>query len=118
MKKISIFVMGLTLSLSCSETVEPLVIGFWNAENLFDLVDDPDTRDEEFALGGRKNVTQEIYDLKIKHSAEVMADLNADVMGLCEVENASVLACTLVTFCYGRSPLLRCLTPVPRETFP
>jgi len=92
MKKISIFVMGLTLSLSCSETVEPLVIGFWNAENLFDLVDDPDTRDEEFALGGRKNVTQEIYDLKIKHSAEVLADLNADVMGLCEVENASVLA--------------------------
>ena len=42
-----------------------LSIGFWNAENLFDLIDDPDKRDEEFALNGRKNVTQEIYDLKI-----------------------------------------------------
>ncbi len=91
MKKILLLVMTLTLSLSCSQTHEPLVMGFWNAENLFDLVDDPTTRDEEFAIGGRKNVTQEIYDLKIKHSAEVLADLNADVVGLCEVEHASVL---------------------------
>ena len=81
----------LTLSLSCNKWSDPLVIGFWNVENLFDLKDDPTTRDEEFAIGGRKNVTQEIYDLKIKHSAEVLFDLNADVIGLCEVENAEVL---------------------------
>ena len=55
----------LTLSLSCNKWSDPLVIGFWNVENLFDLKDDPTTRDEEFAIGGRKNVTQEIYDLKI-----------------------------------------------------
>ena len=70
---------------------EPLSIGFWNVENLFDLEDDPDKNDDEFALGGRKNVDQEIYDLKIKNSSEVLSDLNVDILGLCEVENYKVL---------------------------
>ena len=94
MKKNIINVIYLTVSLflvSCSASNEPLSIGFWNGENLFDILDDPLKNDEEFALGGRKNVTQEIYDLKIKHSAEVLSDLNVDVLGLCEVEHSSVL---------------------------
>ena len=70
---------------------EPLSIGFWNVENLFDLEDDPDKNDDEFALGGRKNVDQKIYDLKIKNSSEVLRDLNVDILGLCEVENYKVL---------------------------
>ena len=44
---------------------QSLRVGFWNVENLFDLEDDPTTRDEEFAIGGKKEVNQEIYDLKI-----------------------------------------------------
>ena len=80
-------------SLKCNDEVASsnLSVGFWNVENLFDLIDDPDKRDEEFALNGRKNVTQEIYDLKIKNSAEVLSDLDVDVLGLCEVENKNVL---------------------------
>ena len=70
---------------------QPLSVGFWNVENLFDLEDDPDKNDDEFALGGRKKVDQQIYDLKIKHSSEVLKDLNVDVLGLCEVENYKVL---------------------------
>ena len=70
---------------------QSLRVGFWNVENLFDLEDDPTTRDEEFALGGRKNVTQDIYDLKLKNCSFVLAELNADVLGLCEVENYFVL---------------------------
>ena len=70
---------------------EPLSIGFWNVENLFDLEDDPDKNDDEFALGGRKNVDQKIYELKIKNSSEVLSDLNVDILGLCEVENYEVL---------------------------
>ena len=70
---------------------QSLRVGFWNVENLFDLEDDPTTRDEEFAIGGKKNVTQEIYDLKMQNCASVLADMNADVLGLCEVENFFVL---------------------------
>ncbi len=79
------------LTLSCSSPIKPLSIGYWNVENLFDIFDDPTKNDEEFSIGGRKNVTQEIYDLKIKQSAEVLTDLNVDVLGLSEVENAIVL---------------------------
>jgi len=71
---------------------EPLSIGFWNAENLFDLRNDPNTNDDEFALGGRKNVDQKIYDLKIKNSSEVISDLDVDILGLCEIENIKVLS--------------------------
>ena len=70
---------------------EPLSIGFWNAENLFDIINDPNKNDDEFALGGRKNVDQKIYDLKIKNCSEVVSDLNVDILGLCEVENMKVL---------------------------
>ena len=73
----------------CSE--EYLSIGFWNAENLFDLINDPNKNDDEFALGGRKNVDQKIYNLKIKNSSEVVSDLDVDILGLCEVENIDVL---------------------------
>ena len=77
------------LSLLYSE--EPLTVGFWNVENLFDLENNPNKNDDEFSFGGRKNVDQEIYDLKLKHCSEVLSDLNVDVLGLCEVENLVVL---------------------------
>ncbi len=92
--KVVLFVMAITWLLAvsaCGQTPKPLKIGFWNTENLFDLKDDPGTRDEEFALGGSKGVTQEIYDLKLKHCAEVLGDLDADVIGLCEVENRGMM---------------------------
>ena len=78
---------------NCGEEVNQshLSVGFWNTENLFDLIDDPEKRDEEFAAGGKKNVTKEIYELKVKNCSEVLRDLNVDVLGLCEVENKAVL---------------------------
>lgn len=92
--KIIIYVTGITsliLVTGCEKEPEPLSIAFWNVENLFDLEDDPDTNDEEFALGGKKNVTREIYDLKLKNCAEVLSDLDADIVGLCEIENRFML---------------------------
>ena len=70
---------------------ESIKVAFWNVENLFDMKDDPKTNDDEFALGGKKNVTQEIYDLKLKNMAEVINALAADILGLCEIENRFVL---------------------------
>jgi len=87
-KSYILIILGL---LTFLQSEEPLTIGFWNAENLFDLEDDPNKNDDEFSIGGRKNVDQDIYDLKIKHCSEVLFDLNVDVLGLCEVENFKVL---------------------------
>jgi len=83
-----IIILGL---LTILHSEEPLSIGFWNVENLFDLENDPNKNDDEFAIGGKKNVNQEIYDLKIKHCSEVLFDLSVDILGLCEVENLKVL---------------------------
>ncbi len=90
----NIFLLILILcSYNCNNEIvnSNLSIGFCNVENLFDLIYDPDKRDEEFALNGKKNVTQKIYDLKINNSVEVLKDLNVDILGLCEVENKNVL---------------------------
>ena len=87
-KAVVLFFLCLLTKISAEE---PLSVGFWNVENLFDLENHPDKNDDEFALGGRKNVTKEIYNKKIKHTAEVLEDLNVDVLGLCEVENKQVL---------------------------
>ncbi len=76
---------------SCMKPAEPLLVGFWNVENLFDLDDDPDTNDDEFAAGGRKHMTVEILKQKLDHLAEVLADLDADLVGLAEIENRAVL---------------------------
>ena len=81
----------ISIMLSEESKDEVLSIGFWNIENLFDLENDPNKRDDEFSLGGRKKVTKRIYDLKIVHSSEVLSDLNVDILGLCEVENLKVL---------------------------
>ena len=79
-----------------SDTLYPqkskhLRVSFWNVENLFDLDNDPDKNDDEFAINGRKNVTTDIYDLKLKNCGEVLKDLNADILGICEVENRFML---------------------------
>ena len=92
MYKCTIYSLLIILALlSTLKSEESLSVGFWNAENLFDLEDDPNKNDNEFAIGGKKNVDQEIYDLKIKNCSEVLLDLDVDVLGLCEVENAQVL---------------------------
>lgn len=88
------FVLILCSSLLLSESTsapDTVTIGFWNVENLFDLNDDPDKQDDEYALGGKKQATREILDLKLDHLAEVMTDLDADILGLCEVETVLLL---------------------------
>ena len=66
MYKCTIYSLLIILALNSTlKSEESLSVGFWNAENLFDLEDDPNKNDNEFAIGGKKNVDQEIYDLKI-----------------------------------------------------
>ena len=86
--KLITFVLFLMITNVSGETIK---IAFWNVENLFDLLDDPHTNDNEFAIDGKKNVTQEIYDLKLKNMAEVIDALDTDILGLCEIENRFVL---------------------------
>lgn len=68
---------------------------FYNVENLFDLEDDPETRDEEFTPEGSKKWDQERYEKKLEDVARVILSLPEKelpaVMGFAEVENEKVL---------------------------
>ncbi|WP_052345535.1 endonuclease/exonuclease/phosphatase family protein [Alkaliflexus imshenetskii] len=74
-------------------------IMFYNVENLFDVVDDPKTNDDEFTPDGNRRWTYNRMRQKFSNLNRVI--LNAGgwnlpvVIGLCEVENSWVLSAWL-----------------------
>ncbi len=74
------------------------LVGFYNLENLFDTINTPDVKDEEFTPDGPKLWNSEKYWHKINHMATVISkmgtEINPDgmaVLGISEVENESVI---------------------------
>lgn len=73
-------------------------VGFYNLENLFDTVDDPNKRDEDFTPDGSYSWGDEKYKNKLKNMAHVIEDMGKEIspdgmaiLGVCEVENRKVL---------------------------
>lgn len=73
-------------------------IGFYNVENLFDTIDDPETIDEAFTPSGKNHYSQVDYLGKIKNTASVISEIGSnrknrgpDLIGLAEIENFNVL---------------------------
>jgi len=71
------------------------VVAFYNVENLFDTINDPITKDDEFTPGSDKKWTSERYLKKLNDIAKVLSSLNKKylpvVVGFAEVENKLVL---------------------------
>lgn len=73
-------------------------IGFYNVENLFDTINDPAIRDDDFTPQGVNRWTARRYDEKLENLAKVIAQMGTEfnpdgpaVLGLAEVENRRVL---------------------------
>ena len=70
-------------------------VAFYNTENLFDTIDSPFTNDYEFLPKSSKKWDTEKYHQKLHHIARVISSMNnwegPDVIGLCEVENLSLI---------------------------
>ena len=73
-------------------------VAFYNVENLFDTIDDPNTWDDDRTPLGKDKWTNTIYEKKLDNIAEVINDIGSDltrssptIIGLCEVENKKVL---------------------------
>jgi len=73
------------------ETPRRLTVAFWNTRNLFDTEDDPRTRDEDFTPNGKYHWTEEKLEKKIQALARIIREIDADIVGLAEVENIHVL---------------------------
>jgi predicted extracellular nuclease len=70
-------------------------IAFWNVENLFDTIDDPQTKDDEFTPTGQYEWTPERLRYKIELLSGAINDVNEtrgpDILGFAEIENIEVL---------------------------
>ncbi len=73
-------------------------IAFYNVENLFDTIDNPDTFDEDFTSKGKNHYTSKIYWKKIEKTGRVISEIGKEktktspaIIGLAEIENYIVL---------------------------
>ena len=69
---------------------QSVTIGFYNVENLFDTIPSLFYEDE-FTPEGRKAWTSDRYQTKMNNITQVIDQMSCDVIGLCEVENESVI---------------------------
>jgi predicted extracellular nuclease len=78
-----------------AQAQKQLFVAFYNQENLFDTIDDPNKNDNEFLPSDKKQWNTEKYTNKINNMAKVIASMNngdgPDIIGMCEVENGLVL---------------------------
>jgi len=70
-------------------------VGHYNLENLFDTIDQPQVKDEEFLPNGKNQWNSERYIKKLNRMSQAIAGLNDGkglaILGVCEVENEQVL---------------------------
>ncbi|MEL6591988.1 MAG: endonuclease/exonuclease/phosphatase family protein [Bacteroidota bacterium] len=79
---------------SSSKEIETYTLAFYNVENLFDTIDDPEKIDEDFTPEGRYKWTEEILAQKLDNIARVIAGMGKDgpaMLGLAEVEHRSLV---------------------------
>ena len=74
------------------------IIAFYNLENLFDTINQPDVNDEEFTPEGTNRYTAKVYLDKLDKLSDVLSQIGTDVspdgfsiLGCAEIENKSVL---------------------------
>ena len=98
MKKTLIFLLLPFFVLSQSDDKELFSV-FYNVENLFDTIDNPNTRDNEFLPKSEKKWDTYRYNYKLNQLDKVFSEIIKkenenrlpDIIGLCEVENKFVI---------------------------
>lgn len=73
-------------------------LAFYNFENLFDTINDPDTFDEDWTPKGSQHWTYEKYQKKLNNLSRVLSEIGSSenpeaptFIGGCEIENRGVL---------------------------
>ena len=97
MKRKLIITIVLVSALAVCFAQKPHKIMFYNMENFFDTINDPETNDEEFLPDGAKRWNSVEYNKKLHNMERVLFDIAAMdrnypiVIGVSEIENRSVL---------------------------
>lgn len=92
---ILIIILGLLSVNTFSQNDQTVTIAFYNVENLFDTINDPITKDDEFTPEGKNKWTNIRYQKKLNDIAKVISSINKNnlpvLLGFAEIENRSVL---------------------------
>lgn len=83
---VALLLVGMTSSAFAERTIK---IACYNMENYFDVYDDPYVGDE---------TTDPKFDFEIEKLAAAIRQMDADVIGICEVENAEVIKAMVEIF--------------------
>jgi len=93
-----ILLVKVTFAIEPATRYEPkrnLTVVFYNVENLFDTANNQGARDGEFTPEGANKWTTERYNKKLNDIARVLSSVNKnelpELIGLCEIENRTVL---------------------------
>lgn len=103
MKKILLTLVLLAFLTSFNFAQKPYKIVFYNLENLFDTINDPEVLDDEFTPEGAKRWNTAKYNKKLGNIERVLFDIaavNKDypaVIGVAEIENRTVLEDLIAT---------------------
>jgi len=98
----------ITLSLFCLFSIATIaqktkaykigIIGFYNLENFYDTIDQPNVSDEEFTPNGPRHYNTSVYTDKIERLSDVLSRIGIEdspdglsLFGSAEIENESVL---------------------------
>jgi endonuclease/exonuclease/phosphatase family metal-dependent hydrolase len=87
-----------TCSFAQKQQYKSAIVAFYNLENFYDTVDNPNINDEEFLPTGPKNYNSKVYRTKVEHLATVISQIGTDInpdgpalLGVAEIENDTVL---------------------------
>lgn len=85
-------------SIAQKQQYKSAIVAFYNLENFYDTIDNPNVNDEEFLPNGPKNYNSKIYWTKVEHLATVISQIGTDInpdgpalLGVAEIENDTVL---------------------------
>lgn len=85
---------GFSISPSVEHNSEFIAM-FYNLENLFDTINNPEKADDEFTPDGARHWTSKRYQKKLENVYRVICAVDyeryPDIVGVCEVENREVL---------------------------
>lgn len=121
MKKRLIFTLLLAAFIVACFAQKPYKVMFYNLENFFDTINDPEVLDDEFTPEGPKQWNSAKYNRKLGNTERVLFDLAAAdkvypaVIGVSEVENRSVLEDIVAAPNWRQPIIVSCTTIRPRR---
>lgn len=93
-----IWILSFHVSFSQKKSYKIHTVAFYNLENLFDTINDPNKNDEASPMFEIKNDRTQIYHQKLKNLAKVISQIGTEktntlptLLGVAEIENRAVL---------------------------